>query len=77
MTVTDSTFTGNTAAGGGAIDNTHYSGGQGGLVTVSGSTFTDNTVTGGGGAIGSGRVSTWLGDSRVTGQLGGGAIDSG
>ena len=43
MTVSGSTFTGNSAASGGGLDN------NGGTATVSGSTFTGNSATLGGG----------------------------
>ena len=45
LTVTNSGFSGNTAASGGAIAN------AAGLLTVTGSTFTNNSATGDGGAI--------------------------
>ena len=69
MTVSDSTFTGNTAAvDGGAIDNGD-NGGNGGASgtpnTVSGSTFTDNSADGGTATQGMARPSTTV-TSAVT-----------
>ncbi len=83
LTVTASTFTGNTAADGGAIAN-GYSGS--GTLTVSGSTFSGNTATEDGGAIASGEQTGNTSTVVVTGSTfsdnaamndDGGAIDSG
>src|SRR6185437_1235362 len=52
LSVTNSIFTGNSAAGGGAIFNTQLS--EGGSMSVSGSTFEDNSAAGNGGAIDNG-----------------------
>jgi len=79
LTVTGSTFTGNQAGEGGAIDNAD---GFGGTVTVSGSTFTGNQASDNGGAIdngdegGSGTVT--VSDSTFAGNTAsdGGAIDN-
>jgi uncharacterized repeat protein (TIGR01451 family) len=83
VTITGSTFTGNTTSGGGgAIDNGDgFNGRPGtGTVTVTGSTFTGNSASGGG-AIDSGRTgggSVTVTASTFTGNtaLDGGAIDS-
>ncbi len=80
LTVSRSTFSGNTATNdGGAIDNGDNGSGD---LTVSGSTFSDNTAGGRGGAIdnadkGSGGVS--LTTSKFSGNkaAAGGAIDNG
>jgi len=80
LTVTGSTFSGNQAGEGGAIDNAD---GFGGTVTVSGSTFTGNQASDNGGAIdnadegGSGTVT--VSDSTFAGNTAsdGGAIDNG
>ena len=83
LTVTGSTFTGNTAADGGAIAN-GYSGT--GTLNVSGSTFSGNTATEDGGAIASGEQTGSTATLVVTGSTfsdneatndDGGAIDSG
>jgi predicted outer membrane repeat protein len=82
VTVTASTFTGNPASFGGAIDSGF---GGGGTVTVTASTFTGNTAISDGGAIDSGdgfgsggtvsvTASTFAGN---TASQDGGAIDSG
>ena len=65
LTVTASTFTGNTAADGGAIAN-GYSGS--GTLNVSGSTFSDNTATEDGGAIASGEQTGNTSTVVVTGS---------
>jgi hypothetical protein len=92
LTVTGSTFTGNTAtftgtyasdwADGGAIDNGEF--GADGSVTVTGSTFTGNTATSDGGAADNGDFgdsgSMTVTASTFTGNSAGsdgGAIDSG
>ena len=85
VTVSDSTFTGNSGGGGGAIDSGDASGG--GSVTVSDSTFSGNTGGLGGaidsgtaGAAASGGGSVTVSDSTFTGNsasVDGGAIDSG
>ena len=63
--MTGSTFTGNTAADGGAIAN-GYSGT--GTLTVSGSTFSGNTATADGGAIASGEQAGSTATLVVTGS---------
>jgi predicted outer membrane repeat protein len=79
VTITGSTFTGNTASDGGAIDSGDFGGGS---VTVTASTFTGNTA-GDGGAIDSGDVegggTVTVTASTFTGNtaLHGGAIDGG
>jgi len=86
VTITGSTFSGNTAIWGGAIDTGDHFGGLGGTgsVTVTASTFTDNSAGFDGGAINSGdggggsgtvtvTASTFTGNTARTG----GAIDSG
>ena len=83
LTVTASTFTGNTATYGGAIAN-GYSGS--GTLSVSGSTFSGNTATEDGGAIASGEQGGNTSTVVVTGSTfsdnaatddDGGAIDNG
>ena len=83
LTITGSTFTGNTAADGGAIAN-GYSGT--GTLNLSGSTFSANTATADGGAIASGEqpgstamlvvTGSTFSDNKATNDDGG-AIDSG
>ncbi len=83
LTVTGSTFTGNTAADGGAIAD-GYSGTA--TLSVTGSTFSANTATADGGAISSGEQPGSTATLAVTGSTfsdnkatddDGGAIDSG
>ena len=83
LTISGSTFTGNTAADGGAIAN-GYSGTA--TLTVSGSTFSANTATADGGAISTGEQAGSTATLLVTGSTfsdnkanndDGGAIDSG
>jgi predicted outer membrane repeat protein len=84
VTITGSTFTGNTATNdGGAIDTGDGFSGGTGSVTVTASTFTGNTASGDGGAINSGfaggggsvqvTASTFTGNTAAAG----GAISSG
>jgi hypothetical protein len=80
LSVTGSTFTGNTALDGGAIDNADPAGTS--TLTVTGSTFTGNTATSSGGAIDNGDVGS-TGAATVTGSTftgntasRGGAIDN-
>ncbi len=83
LTISDSTFTGNTAADGGAVAN-GYTGTA--TLSVSGSTFSANTATADGGAISSGEqpgstatlvvTGSTFSDNRATNDDGG-AIDSG